>query len=350
MGAAAPPGSGWNGGCLVPVHPTGYRQLRLDEALRQETTNEEVFMRCVTVVLFSLLAVVVTCGAPASAQDDAVRDAAREHDREAIVQLSRDMVRAFGQRDAAAMAANWTEQGEYTQNGGQPIRGRGEIQKGYSEFFKTIQGEPKVDVQFDAVRYPSADVALIETTVRRRNEEGSVVASARQDAVLVRESGRWKLAVVREWDHDVGPSVSLKDLEWLIGTWRALTPDGEVNITYTWDENRAFIRGNFTVKEGAKVVQSGTETIGSDNADGTIRSWLFQSDGGFAGSVLTRAGMTWVIDVHGVRADGTKLSATVTYSPVDSNTFTWRAVNQALDGVAAADTPLIKVTKVNPAE
>src|SRR4030095_11343638 len=156
-----------------------------------------------------LLAVIVPCGGGASAQNEPTRDSKREHDRQAIVELAKDRVRAFGQRDAAAMAANWTEQGEYIQNGGQPIRGRGEIQKGYSEFFKTIQGEPKVDVQFDAVRFPSADVALIETTLRRRNEEGSVVASARQDAVLVREADRWKLADVHEWNRDVGPSLSL---------------------------------------------------------------------------------------------------------------------------------------------
>jgi uncharacterized protein (TIGR02246 family) len=308
-------------------------------------------MRCTTIVLFTLLA--AASGARAGttpARDEPTPDPEREHDREAIVQLSKDMVRAFGRRDAAAMAAYWTEEGEYVQNGAQPVRGRAQIEKGYAEFFKTIQGEACVDVQFDGVRFPSADVALVETTVRRRNDEGTVVASARQDAVLVREAGRWKLAVVREWDHDVGQSAGLKDLEWLVGTWHAVTPDGEADITYTWDENRAFIRGTFTVKEGTKLTQSGTETIGRDNADGTIHSWLFQSDGGFAGSVLTQEGAKWILDVHGVRADGSKLSATVTYVPVDPDTFTWQAVNQVLDGEAAADTPPIKVTKVNPAE
>ena len=144
--------------------------------------------------------------------------------------------------------------------------------------------------------------------------------------------------------------MSLKDLEWLVGAWHAVTPDGEVSITYKWDENRAFLRGNFTVKEGGKVTESGTETIGKDNADGTIRSWLFQSDGGFAGGVLTREGTKWNVDVHGVRADGSRLSATVVYVPVNPDTFTWQAVNQALDGVPETDTPPIKVTKVSPAE
>ena len=81
-----------------------------------------------------------------------------------------------------------------------------------------------------------------------------------------------------------------------------------------------------------------------------IRSWLFQSDGGFAESVLTRDGTKWGVDVHAVRADGSKLTGTVIYVPVDPHTFTWQAVNQALDGVATADTPPIKVTKLNATE
>ena len=300
-------------------------------------------MRRTTIVLFALLAVALPCGGAAPAPKEANEDPTR-----AVVRLTEDMVRAFGRRDAAAMAAHWTEQGEYTQNGGQSIRGRAEIQKGYSEFLKTIQGEPRVEVHLDAVRFPSADAALIEVSLVRSNDQGEVVASARQDAVLVRERDHWKLAVVREWDHDVGPRASLKDLEWLVGTWRAATADREVNITYAWDENKAFIRGTYTVRESGKVVESGTETIGRDSADGVIRSWLFQSDGGFAGGVLTRDGRKWAVDVHAVRADGTRLTGTVTYLPVDPDTFTWQAVNQALDGVAVADTPPIKVTRVNP--
>jgi uncharacterized protein (TIGR02246 family) len=296
-------------------------------------------------LLFTLVAVVVP-GGVASAQEGTTRDPEHEHDRQAVVKLSQDMVRAFGQRDAAAMAAHWTEQGEYIQNGGQPIRGRGEIEKGYAEFFKTIKGEQKVEVQLDTVRFPSAAVALIETTLRRKNDEGEIVASARQDAVLARDGEQWKLAVVRESDRDVRPPVSLKDLEWLIGTWRAVTPDREVTITYKWDENKAFIRGIFTVKEGTKAIESGTETIGRDNADGVIRTWLFQSDGGFADGVLAREDGKWTIDVHAARADGSKLAATIIYVPVDPHTFTWQAVNQVLDGVTAADTPPIKVTRL----
>jgi hypothetical protein len=145
---------------------------------------------------------------------------------------------------------------------------RSAIQKGYTEFFTTLKGKPKLQIQSDALRFPSADMAVKETTLRLRNDEGDLVASGRQETVLVREGGRWKVALIREWDHDVGLDVSLQELEWLLGTWHAVTKDREVTITYAWDENKAFLRGKFTVKEGVKVIESGTEVIGRGHARG----------------------------------------------------------------------------------
>jgi uncharacterized protein (TIGR02246 family) len=297
------------------------------------------------IVLFSLLALVVLGGGFTTPQEKTAKDPKREPERLAIDKLTKGLIQAFEKRDAAAIAALWTEEGEFIHNDGGSIRGRAEIQKGYAEFFKTLKGKPKLEIQTDALRFPSADMAVAQSTLRLKNDEGEIVGSSWQDTVLVREGGRWKVALVREWDRHLGLDVSLKELQWLIGTWRAVTKDREVTITYEWDQNKAFLRGKFTVKEGTKVIESGTETIGKDNAEGVIRSWLFQSDGGFGGGVWTREGKKWSGDVHGVRADGTKLTATIIYIHVDPNTFTWQAVNQTLDGVPVADTPPIKVTR-----
>lgn len=295
--------------------------------------------------LLTLLALVALGGGFPAAQEKTAQVPQRESDRRAIDQLTGDLIRAFDKRDAAALAAHWTEGGEFLRNDSAPVRGRSEIEKGYAELFKTLKGKPRLDIRTDAVRFPSADMALSQVTLRLKNDAGEVVASSWQDTVLIREGGRWKMAVVREWDRDVGLDVSLKDLEWLVGTWRAVTKDREVTITYEWGPNRTFIRGGFTVKEGDKAVQSGTEVIGKDNAEGVIRSWVFQSDGGFGDGIWAREGKKWTVDVHGVGADGRKLTATTVYVHVDPTTLTWQAVNQALNGVPVADTPPIKVTK-----
>jgi uncharacterized protein (TIGR02246 family) len=299
--------------------------------------------------LFTVAALVVLGGAFTTAQDNTAKDPNREADRLAIDKLNKRMIRAFDQRDAAALAANWTEDGEFIHNDGEPVRGRAEIQKGYAEFFKTLKGRPKVEIQSEVLRFLSADTAVGEATLRLKNEDGKTVASGRHNTVLVRDGGRWKVAIVREWDREVGRDVGLKELEWLIGTWRAVAKDREVTITYAWDENRAFIRGQFTVTEGSKVIESGTEMISKDPAEGLLRSWVFQCDGAFGG-VWTREGKKWSVAVRGVQADGRKLTATLIYIPVDPNRITWQAVDQALDGEPVPDTPPIKVTKQKAAK
>jgi uncharacterized protein (TIGR02246 family) len=306
-------------------------------------------MRQRTLLLAGLAALIFGVGFM-TAQDKAAKDPKREADKQAIDKLSKDMIQAFDKRDAAAIVANWTADGEFIRNDGDPISGKAAVEKAYAEYFRQLAGKPKLEIQYDNLRFPSADSAVAEVTLRLKNEEGAVIASSWRNTLLVREGGQWKVAIVREWDRDVSEDTSLKELEWLIGTWQASTKDREVTTTYEWDENKAFIRGKYTVKEGGKVIESGTQYIGKDNNEGCIRSWVFQSDGGFGGGVWTRDGKKWTVDVDGVTPDGKELNATSIYIHVDPNTYTWQAVDQTLDDEPIADTQPIKVTRQKTAK
>jgi uncharacterized protein (TIGR02246 family) len=153
-----------------------------------------------------------------AAQDKKDKGPDREADTRAIDRLLKENIQAFDNRDAAAIAANWTAEGEYIRNDGEPIRGRAEIQKGYAEYFKTLKGKTTLEVQTDGLRFTSADSAVSEVTLRLRNEEGELIASSWRNTLLVREGGRWKVAIAQEWDRDDGLDVSLNELGWLIGT------------------------------------------------------------------------------------------------------------------------------------
>ncbi len=301
-----------------------------------------------SIVLVAGLAVAVLCVGYMAAQDKKDKGPDREADKATIDKLANEFIQAFNNRDAAAVAANYTAEGEYIRNDGEPIRGRAEIEKGYADFFKTLKGKPKLEIQMDALRFPSADTAVLEVTLRLKNEEGEEVASSWRNTLLAREGGQWKVAIVQEWDRDEGLDVSLKELEWLIGTWQVTTKDREVTTTYEWDENKAFIHGKYTVKEGGKVIESGMQMIGKDNAAGAIHSWVFSSDGGFGDGLWTREGNKWTVDVYGVTPDGRELTANAIYIHVDANTYTWQSVDQAVDGVSIPDTKPVKVTKQKP--
>lgn len=299
-------------------------------------------------ILFAAALGLAVLGGHMAAQDKDKKDKApdaRDADRRAIDKLLKQNVEAFNNRDAAAIAANWTAEGEYIRNDGEPIRGRAEIEKGYAEFFKSLEGKPKLEAQADGLRFTSADSAVSEVTLRLRNEDGEEVASSWRNTLLVREGGQWKVAVVQEWDRDEGLDVTLNDLAWLVGTWSVTAKDREVTTTYEWDANKAFIRGSYAVKEGGKVIESGTQMIGKDGAAGAIRSWVFSSDGGFGDGVWTREGKKWTVDVYGVTADGRELTATAIYIHVDANTYTWQSVDQAVDDQPIPDTQPVKVTR-----
>jgi uncharacterized protein (TIGR02246 family) len=302
-----------------------------------------MFQKCIVTV--TALTLVVLGVSYMAAQPKATKAPDREADKTAIDALIKANVQAFNNRDAAGIAANWTDEGEYIRNDGEPVRGRADVQKGYAEFFKTLQGKTTAEVQTDHLRFPSADSAVSEVTLRVKNDQGQVIATSWRNTLLVREDGRWKVALVHEWDRDPSVDDSLKDLEWLIGTWRMDTKDRDVTTTYEWDENKAFIRGKFTIKEGDKVVASGMQILGVDHAEGGIRSWVFQSDGGFGDGLWSRDGKNWTVDFGGVTPDGKKLSATVNYVRVDADTFTWQSVQQTVNGQPIADTKPIKVTK-----
>lgn len=273
------------------------------------------------------------------------KGADREADKQAIEQLIKQGIQAFDNRDAEALAALWTAEGEYVRNGGEPIRGRAEIQKGYAEFFKTLKGKSKLEVQMNGLRFTSAVTAVSDVILRLKNEEGEVAGSSWRTTSLVKEGGQWKMATVHELDRDVGADVSLGELDWLIGAWHVADKGREVTTAYEWNENKTFIRGKYTVKEGDKVVESGTQMIGKDNAAGALHSWVFQSDGGFGDGLWTRDGKKWSVNFYGVTPEGRELSATAIYIHVDANTYTWQSVDQAVDGMPIADTKPIKVTK-----
>jgi hypothetical protein len=149
-------------------------------------------------------------------------------------------------------------------------------------------------------------------------------------------------AVVRSWRSD---GQSLRDLDWLIGTWKVKRDDVEVLTTYTWDAKKVFIKSRFTIKD-KNGTTTGTQIIGKDPSTGAIRSWTFESEGGFGEAAWSRDGKRWVMEAKGVQADGSKLTATNILTRINDDTFTWQTVDRTRDEEELNDVPPIRVTRV----
>jgi uncharacterized protein (TIGR02246 family) len=262
----------------------------------------------------------------------------------AVRKTAEAFTRAFNAGDAKAVAAFWTKDGEYVSADGDSVRGRDELEKTYTEFFKN---NPKatIEVAIQSVRLLGRYTALEEGSLKLKLPGDKEPGVSRYSVLHVREDDGWRMAAVREWVPDPQELVSVKDVEWLLGEWAAKGPEAEVRITYTWDEDKAFLRGRYTLTRGGKVINAGTQVIGKNPAGG-LRSWVFDSSGSFGESVWSRDEDHWVIEAAATLPDNSEMTAVSILIPLGKDAFTWQSVERTAAGSALPDTPPVKVTRV----
>src|SRR5262249_19646836 len=87
---------------------------------------------------------------------DPVADKERAADRGAILKTFEQLRQAIGKSDADAVAAFWTDGGEYVSSEGEVIRGRKALVTAYKEFFARNKGV-KVQGKPETVRFLGQD-------------------------------------------------------------------------------------------------------------------------------------------------------------------------------------------------
>jgi hypothetical protein len=89
----------------------------------------------------------------------------------------------------------------------------------------------------------------------------------------------------------------------------------------------------------------GPRRVGWDGSSGRIRSWTFDSQGGFSEAFWTKDGKRWLVGTSGVLPDGGVGGSTLVYEFKDANTFVWRATEREVDGQPVADSEVKYVRK-----
>ena len=118
-----------------------------------------------------------------------------------------------------------------------------------------------------------------------------------------------------------------------------------MTIKCHWDTNKAFLLLDYSVKREGEDPLKVTVRIGWDGAAGRVRSWTFDSQGGFGEGFWQKTGKQWVVGSAGVLPDGGTGEATNVYEFVDANTFVWRATEREVDGQPLADAEVKFVRK-----
>ena len=98
------------------------------------------------------------------------------------------------------------------------------------------------------------------------------------------------------------------------------------------DEEPSYITRSFTVAAEGTVKMSGMQIIGWDPAAKTIRSWTFDSDGGFAEATWTFQKDRWFVRTKASLPTAAKASMINVIKPVDKNSYTWQTVERTAGG------------------
>ena len=122
----------------------------------------------------------------------------------------------------------------------------------------------------------------------------------------------------------------------MVGSWIDDDEGTQIETDCEWTKNHNFLTRSFALTVGDQINMSGMQIIGWDPAAKQIRSWVFDSDGGFSEGNWTRKGNRWFIQQVGTLPDGGKSTATNIFTHLDDDSFTWQSTDRTVDGEVLA--------------
>jgi uncharacterized protein (TIGR02246 family) len=276
-------------------------------------------------------------------------DSARAADLKAIQDGITAFEKAFAAGDARAIVATFTDDATVADDKGS-TKGSSGIQARYAEYF-AANPRATIAIKPDSVRFLTPDVAIEEgrATVTLP-ESGGPLENTKYTVVYVKQDGRWLQSSLRDLAADE-PAVPerLKDLEWLVGDWVNESSAAVVQTTCKWSEDKHYLLRDFSVMVAGKPALKGTQRIGWDPAAKMIRSWVFDSDGGFSEGYWSRLGDQWMIKSHGVHHDGRPVTATMMITRINPGTLRWSAFDRTRVGDLIPDVDEFTLVRRPPA-
>jgi len=277
----------------------------------------------------------LTKGGQAKSQDTA---SIQKTEKAAIRQAIQAYVAAFNARDADKLASLWSPEGVYisrlegADSQGSQISGRAALTAEFTAQFAE-SADVRLNVATESIEFISPNVALERGTATLIRPDGPA-AGTDYRVVYVKRDGQWLIDRVTEEETPVIHSHydQLKALEWLVGDWEDRGGAITIKTECHWTRNKNFMTRSFTVVVGDQVDLSGLQVVGWDPAEKVIRSWLFDSDGGFATGVWEQQGQRWTVHTTATLNDGRKGSSTNIFRPIDENSFGWQKINRLVDG------------------
>ena len=299
-------------------------------------------------------------GAPATkesatktAVDTVAKDASgTDHaaDDEALMNMAVEFDKAYNARDAKSLAEMFSPDAQMIDADGTTVQGREDILKAFEEIFAN-EPEGVIETEVSDLRYLGPAVA-IETgrTVLISAPDQPAVINEYTAVHMKSKDGKWLMTMARDTPTEVNDQTeNLIPLSFLIGDWVDESADAVVKTTYDWSDGEKFIVGKFSVQLLGEEAFSGTQRIGWDPLARKVRSWVFDSNGGFQEGLWTNRDNQWLVNYRGVSGDGEVTSGTSVMTILDRDRWSWQSRDRIVGSEALDDTPEVFVVRKAPA-
>ena len=292
-------------------------------------------MQCRWLFAAVLLAALVAPHGPTSA----FGQAQQVDDERAIRAAAKQYLDALARGDAKLLAELWTADGDY-------IDARGFSHPANELIVEAARsagaGErPKVKLVDSRIRFLTDDVAIEDGVSEVAHPGDGPPSRGRFSVIWVKQAGRWRLASLREVHVERAEQPArLRDLAWMLGEWTAASGDTTLEVTARWNATETFLLRDLAVNRDGKVVFRVAQRIGWDPLAHTLKSWVFDSDGGYGSGTWSKQGDSWLVETEGVLPDGRPNSAIHRLTRTGADAFTWTSTGRKVDGQTNADAQL----------
>lgn len=286
--------------------------------------------RCFTIFLTLLAATAVPQCGQATQSDD--------FDKKAIMNVVQSYQEAYNQQNATKLTAHWAPEAIYTNPvTGESAEGKVAIEKLFKQKF--AEGKKRhLEITIKNIVFPKADEA-IEKGVMKVTVDDQPAQQMVYRAGYVKENGKWLVKSIDEIELQEPASnfEKLKDLAWLVGQWKDSDDNVEISFDSQWDKYKNFITQHFKMKIYGLDDMEGKQIIGWDPVKNVIRSWVFDSDGGFGEGTWEKIDKSWYATMHYTLGDGQVGTSKNIYTPVDDRSYTFASVEREVDGKILPD-------------
>ena len=123
----------------------------------------------------------------------------------------------------------------------------------------------------------------------------------------------------------------------MVGEWLDENSDSVVHATCRWSDDKNFLLRDFVIHVQGKPVMNVTQRIGWDPVTKQIKSWVFDSEGGYGDALWSRNGNQWIIKSQVSLPDGRIATATNVLTRSGLNTARWASTERTVGGQLIPD-------------